>query len=296
MTEASDSWLSEGVGAPPQVLWSFSTESRLTHLAHAWEADETLAADDTGGLYLFDPAGRLRQLTRGLSRIDALAFAAAGNCAAAGFDGRKVALLDRSLSVVWSLTLYDKVVGLALDPFGRHLAIALENRDVRIYTASRRRVSEAEFVRPLRFLRFCATSPTLVGAADDGLIAAFDLGGKLLWDVRLFAPCGDMAASGDLATLLLAGFAHGVQRFDAGGTNRGAFVVEGTPARVATCYDGSRIAAATIERQLYWMDRGGNLRWAAVAPDDVAALCCDASGRSAVVGFGSGRIARLGWL
>ena len=82
---------------------------------------------------------------------------------------------------------------------------------------------------------------------------------------------------------------------DGRGANRGAFVVEGTPARVALSYDGSRIAAATIERQIYVLNRSGELRWAAETPDEVAALRLDATGRSVVVGFTAGRVARLGW-
>lgn len=295
MTDADESWTREGVGLAPQPAWSFSTEGRLTHLALGWESDEVIAADDSGGLYLFDPNGRLKQLTRGLSKITALAFADAGNCAAVGYDGQKLALLDASLSIAWTLPLYDKIVGLALDPFGRHLAVALANRDVRIYTTTRRRVGDVEVVRPLRFLRFSATEPRFVGAAEDGLLAAFTVGGKPLWDQRLFATCGDMAASGDLSQVSLAGFAHGVQRYDSDGTNRGTIVVEGTPARLATSYDGSRLAAATLERQFYWLDRSGDLRWAAAAPDDIVALRVDAAGRSVAVGFAEGRVVRLAW-
>jgi hypothetical protein len=295
MADANEPWVETGVGRPPQTAWSFPTESRLSHLALAWESDEVIAADDAGGLYLFDAAGRLRQLSRGLSRIGALAIADTGNCAAVGFNERKVALLDASLSVAWSLTLYDKVVAVALDPFGRHLAVGLANRDVRVYTTARRRVAEFESVRPLRFLRFAAAEATLVGAAEDGLLASYDVRGRQNWDVRLFASCGDMTASGDATTILLAGFAHGIQRFDRTGTNRGAFVVEGTPARISVSYDGSRIAAATVERQVFVLDRSGDLRWAADAPDDVAAVRFDAAGRSIVVGFASGRVTRLGW-
>jgi hypothetical protein len=295
MAEVGESWVRGGVGPAPRVAWSFSTEARLTHLALAWESDEVIAADEAGGLYLLDPAGRLKAVTRGLKGVTALAFADGGNCAAVGYDGQKVALVDRNLSIAWSLALYDRVVGVALDPFGRHLAAALANRDVRIYTAARRRVADFETVRPLRFLRFSATEPKLVGAAEDGLLAAYSAAGKPLWDQRLFATCGDMAASGDVSTLLLAGFAHGVQRYDREGANRGTFVVEGTPARVSMCYDGSRIAVATLERQVYWTDRNGNLRWGGTAPDEVVAVRADGAGGSVVVGTASGRIERLGW-
>jgi len=295
MNDAAGTWIEQGVGTPPTIRWSFSTESRLSHLDIAWEADEVAATDDAGGVYRLDPNGRLRHVSRGLSRVGRIAFADVGTGLAAAFDERKVALLDESLAVMWSLTLYDRIVGLALDPFGKHLAGSLASRDVRIYTTSRRPIAEFEVVRPARFLKFAATEPLLIGAAEDGLLAAWQLSGKPLWDVRLFASCGDLAMSGNAATILLAGFAHGIQRFDAAGTNRGAFVVEGTPSRIATSYDGARIAAATIERQLYFLDRGGDLRWAAETPDDVVALACDAAGRSIIVGFASGLITRLGW-
>lgn len=295
MAEFSAGWVSEGVGTPPEVQWTFLAESKLRQLSLAWEADEVWAADDAGGLYAFDANGRLRQLTRGLPNISLLSCAATGTCAAIAFDEKKVAIVDSSLKVNWSMSLYDKIVGLACDPFGRHIAVALANRDLRVYTTSRRRVAEVEVVRPLRFLQFSTTEPILIGAAEDGLLAAYQLTGRQLWDQRLFATCGDMAASGDLSTVLLAGFAHGIQRFQGTGANRGAFVVEGTPARIAMSYDGSRIAAASLEKQIYWMDRSGNLRWGSETPEDVISLHVGATGNSVVVGFAHGGITRLNW-
>lgn len=294
MATMNDAWADDGIGTPPCTVWTFSTESRLTHLAVAWESDETLAADDAGGLSLIGPEGRLRHLTRGLTDISAVTIAATGDCAAVAY-GQKVALLDRSLSMIWSLSLYDRVTALALDPFGRHLAVALGNRDVRIYTTSRRRVADFELVRPLRFLQLSAAEPILIGAAEDGLLGAYTVGGKTIWDTHLFATCGDMVASGDGSIILLAGFAHGIQKFDRSGANRGAFVVEGTPARISTCFDGSRIAAATLERQVFLLDRGGRLLWAAVADGDIASVRCDGAGRAVTIGFVEGRVERLSW-
>ncbi len=294
MARSSDGWSDDGIGTPPCTVWSFSTESRLTHLAVAWESEDTLAADDAGGLSLIGPEGRLRHVTRGLADVTAITIAATGELAAVAY-GQKLALLDRSLSMIWSLSLYDRVTALALDPFGRHVAVALGNRDVRIYTTTRRRVADFEVVRPLRFLQLTATEPKLIGAAEDGLLGTYTVAGKTVWDAHLFATCGDMAASGDGAVILLAGFAHGIQKFDRSGANRGAFVVEGTPARISTCFDGSRIAAATLERQVFLLDRGGRLLWAAVAGDDVTSVRCDATGRVVTIGFAEGRIERLSW-
>jgi hypothetical protein len=294
MAELSDAWIDEGTGRSPRTSWTFSTESRLTHLAVAWESEDTLAVDDAGGLSLIGADGRLRHLTRGLSGVTAVSIAATGEHSVVGY-GQKVSLLDRSLSVVWSLSLYDRVTALALDPFGRYLAVALANRAVRIYTTSRRRLADFELVRPFRFLQLLATEPTLIGAAEDGLLGSYSMNGETRWDNHLFATCGDMTASGDGSMILLAGFAHGIQRFDRSGTNRGAFIVEGTPARLSTCFDGSRIAAATMERQVFLLDRSGRLLWGAEAAGDVAGIRCDGAGRTVTVGFSEGRIERLAW-
>jgi hypothetical protein len=294
MATSSDAWTDDGIGTPPATDWTFSTESRLTHLAVAWESEDSLVADDAGGLSVIGPEGRLRHLTRGLADVSAISIAATGECVAVAY-GQKLALLDRSLSMVWSLSLYDRVTALSLDPFGRHLAVALANRDVRIYTTTRRRIADFEVVRPLRYLQLSATEPLLIGAAEDGLLGAYTVAGKTVWDTHLFATCGDMTASGDASNILLAGFAHGIQKFDRAGANRGAFVVEGTPARISTCFDGSRIAAATLERQVFLLDRCGRLLWAAVAGGDVASVSCNGTGRVVTIGFTEGRVERLSW-
>ena len=288
-------WTGNGAGTPPTVEWAGATESRLTHLVYAREAAETVVADDAGGLTVFDPAGRLRQMTRGLPQIGCLAVADVGGAIAVAYDERRVAWLEESLATRWSLSLYDTVTGLAFDPFGRYLAIALANRDVQVYTADRGKAASFEAVRPLRFLAFSATQPQLIGAADHGLLGAWTPGGKPLWDTRLWTTCGDMAASGDGQTLFVAAFAHGVQRFDGEGTNRGTIIVEGTPGRLATSFDAGRLSVATLEHQLYRLDAHGNLLWRATAPDDIAAIQSDGPGERLLVGLASGRMLCLRW-
>ncbi len=300
MAAIDDAWTETGTGTPPRVAWSFRAEGRLTHLVHAREADETFVADAAGGLSWLDPLGRLRQLTRGLPGVNAAAVADDGSCAAVGYDGQKLALLDRSLSVLWMATLHDDVTAVALDPFGRHVAVGLGNRDGLIYAtgrdgAARRRVADFEAIRPVRFLAFAATRPLLVAAADHGMLAAYSPAGKLLWDTRLWAGCGDVAISGDAGRIFLAAHAHGVQRYDGRGANRGTFLVDGTPGRLALSFDGTRLGVATLERHLYRLGGEGDLLWAATAPDDVAALAIDGPGRDLFVGFSEGRAVRLRW-
>src|SRR5690606_36262174 len=89
MTDPHEAWLTGGVGTPPKVLWSFSTESRLVHLDIAWEADELLAADDAGGLYQCDPSGRLQHLSRVLPGVRHVPISETGDRRAAIYDSKK---------------------------------------------------------------------------------------------------------------------------------------------------------------------------------------------------------------
>jgi hypothetical protein len=64
---------------------------------------------------------------------------------------------------------------------------------------------------------------------------------------------------------------------------------------VGATYGGERLACATLERGLFWIDRGGQVLWQAQLGDDVARLAVHPLGFGMVVGLQSGRILRLDW-
>ena len=295
MNSEQPEWIASAFGQPPTQYWSRPLEGGLTHLVASWETEESLVADDAGGLYVFDRAGTLRHMTRGYPHVRAVAISADGERALVAFEDRNLACFDRQLRLKWTKTLYDTILEVALDPFGRHMAVSLAGRRLHIMTTSRREIAELETQRPIRFLRFAMTHPYLVAAAEDGLLAGIEFLGRVDWEERLFATAGDMAINGNASMILLTGFAHGLQRYNGQGRNRGTFVVEGSPARLATSFSGEQIATATLEGQLYRLDRKGNLTWATAIPEEIPAICLSATGDALTVGLASGRVVRLDW-
>ena len=289
-----EAWVADCRGAPPKVAWAFGTDAELVAVRLARESGRALVADAGGGLYRLDPAGRVEQLTRGLKDLTALAFADAGTAAAAAFGGDVLGWIEPDLRVKWTQTMPASITAVAVDPHGRHAGVALSNGDVTVYTNRRRKLSRFHALRPLDHLHFLAAEPTLVGAAGDGFLGSFDLQGRQELDVKTFANCGDLAVTGDGAHLALAAFNLGVQRLDASGRVRDTLAVGGTPSKVALPFSGNGpLALATQEKQVFRLTAGGEVDWAAAAPDAIAGLALDAAGAALTVGFAGGRVVRL---
>ena len=290
----AESWLADGRGEPPAVGWAFSTEGPLVALGLAREGGRTLAADASGGLTRLDPAGRVEKSSRAFRDLTALAVADTGTAAACAFGADVLAWVTDELNVRWTLDLPARITAVAVDPHGRHVAVALANADVTVYTETRRRLTRFQSVRPLDHLLFLAGEPRLVGAAGRGLLAAYDLRGTPLLDLSTFANCGGVAATGDGKHLALAAFNLGVQRYDEDGTLVNTLVLDGSPARVALPFRGpAPLAVATLEHGLYRLNKPGEVTWGAPAPGPVAGLCQDAFGRTWTVGLEAGRVLRL---
>ncbi|MFH5804995.1 YncE family protein [Alienimonas sp. DA493] len=291
---ADAAWLSAGRGMPPALSWGFFTDAPLIALGVAREGGRTLAADAGGGLYLLDPAGRIEHLQRGLKDLSALAFADSGAAAAAAFGADTLGWIEPDLKVKWRQSMPATITAVAVDPHGRHAAVALSNGDVTVYTNRRKKLARFTALRPLDHLRFLATRPLLVGAADRGLIASYDLRGRQELDVKTWANCGDLAVTGDGTRMAVAAFNLGVQRFDGEGRVRDTLSTGGSPAKVALAFRGwGPLAVATLEHELFRLNAAGEVDWAAPAPGAIAGLALDAPGRQMTVGFETGRVVRL---
>ena len=289
-----ETWISNGRGAPPAVGWAFSADAELVAVRLAREGGRTLVADAGGGLYRLDHAGRVEQLTRSLKHLTALAFADAGSAAVAAFGEDVLGWIEPDLSVKWTRPMPAAITAVAIDPHGRHAAAALANGDVTVLTNRRRKVVRFTALRPLDHLHFLATTAMLVGAAGDGFLGSYDLRGRQELDVKTFANCGDLAVTGDGSRMALAAFNLGVQRLDGEGRVRDTLAVGGTPAKVALPFAGAGpLAVATQEKQIFRLTAGGEIDWAAGAPDEIAALASDAAGDELTVGFAAGRVVRL---
>ncbi|MGH7127086.1 MAG: hypothetical protein ACREJB_13940 [Planctomycetaceae bacterium] len=296
MTADVPEWIAAGQGLRPRLQWAFTTDAPLVAIDLAGESGETLAADAAGGLYLLDRRGHVICMTRGFQALKALAWCQTGERGAAVLGETRLVGFHRQLGIDWSIDLPAPVAALAIEPFGNFTAASLASGTTFLFGPGRARQSEFETVRPLRHLRFLATEATLIGCADHGLLCAHELDGSELWTETLMTTVGDMTATADGAAIYLAAFSLGIQVFGRQGTGRGSFLVDGTPNRVSSGFGRGRLAATTMERQLYWLGTNGDLVWATVLPDEPCAVRCDPLGHGLVCGLKAGRLVRLEWL
>jgi len=288
-------WVRTGRGIGPLLRWMFTTEAPLTGLCLARETGEVLAADEIGSLYRIDRRGEYSAVNRIREPIRHIAFSDDGEFAAALAGDTQVYRFDRQLQTVWRLDLPEACLQVAIDPYGQYIAVSLADGGNLVFDSRKRRVAGFATIRPLSHLVFLTTEPTLLGAAEHGLICCHSLTGECLWEEKLWSNVGRLAATGDGELIYIAGFNHGVETFDGSGSPIGSYIVEGTVNRIATSYDPGRLIASTVEKHLYWLDADGELLWAAAAPEDVVQLACEPFGEWALCGFASGQVLCLDW-
>ena len=300
MTERSDrssdtQWIRSGRGIGPSVKWTFGTEGPLTGLQLAREAGEVLASDETGGLYRLDRKGQYSAVTRTREGIREIAMSDDGQWCVASVGAASLHRFDRNLKTVWQLDLPSECLSLAMDPYGQYILVSLAEAGNVIYDANKRKVAQFESIRPLTHIRFVVTEPTLIAAADHGLLCCMSLQGERLWEEKIWSNVGSIAISGDGELIYVAAFSHGVQVFDGDGDSIGSYIVEGTVQQIAASYEPYRVVAATLERHLYLLDPDGEMLWAAETPTDVRQLACDPLGEFVVCGFTDGHVVGLDW-
>lgn len=293
MTAGQPEWLREARGGRPIQRWTFTVDARLTDVRLARETGETLAADESGGLYWLDANGRVSALTRTSHELSQLALADTATAGAVIVDRRQVAWLDRRLQFVWERTLPDEILSVAVDPYGTHLLVTLAGGINVVFNADKKKVAEFESLRPLRFVQWLAKEPAFLAAADYGFFARYTLNGQLDWDERLWSTVADLSTTGDGGMVALAGLAHGIQIYDEQGTAEGSFVLDGTACLVSASYHRQRIIAATLERHLVLLDAEGAMKWLVQTPETIVRLQMSALGDAVIVGFTDGRIVQL---
>lgn len=288
-------WLNRGEGQKPRAAWSFATEAPLVALEFARETEETLAADEAGGLYRLDRRGKLVNLTHGPSPVRSLGWSDTGGGGIALIGDEKLYWFDRQLTFQGWLELAEAALCVGLDAHGTYAAVSFDSCSTAIYDANRKVVRRFRSAQPLKQIAFLVRSAALVEVTEYGSLCCQDFLGETLWQEQLFANVGDLSISGDDQTILLACYTHGIQSHNGRGSRTGSYQMEGTVCRVSISFDGSRIAAATMERYFYVTNSEGRILWRVVLPAEVCRLHCDPFGQAVIVGLQSGRIARLEW-
>jgi hypothetical protein len=293
MSVTDEDWLRSGEGSKPVLRWSFVTDAPLSDLRVGRETGDIIASDRSGGLYLLDRFGHICALTRTAHELRRLAWADDGAMGAVLVDDASLACFDRQLQFRWVRELPRETLGVAITPFGSHIAVSQSDASNLIYDCENRKVSKFESLRPLIHMQFLHTSAELIVAAEHACFGRYRFDGEPVWVEKLWSNVGDLSVTGDGRVVFLAGFAYGVQVFDGHGAGVGSFVLDGTASLVSSTYVQKLLIAATMERHLLCLDTEGQARWILELPDDLCRIVLSPLGDWLVCGFASGRIVRL---
>ena len=256
----------------------------------AREAITLLTWDDGGNLCLLNRHGSRQahrpfpgQLVGACAADDGSAYAAIGPLG-------EVHWLAPDLTERWHKAYPTPLVAAALDPFGQYLAVCDGRGHLRIMDRKGKRVMTANCPRPLLHLAFVPTAPFLIGAADFGLVACFDLTGQCIWRAGLVAHVGSLAVSETGSTLALACFTEGIQRYDLAGKSLGRHN-PGTGCRLAALtMDGQRSLVAGLGPGLLLSDANGKPVASGETELPSVALALAALGDIAYVALPDGRV------
>jgi hypothetical protein len=273
-------------------LWSLPLQAGACGLALARERGTVFAWDRDHWFYVLDSGGQ-RQTQRRLPGAPCAGCCAEDGSAyaAAAADGQ-VWWLAPDLQTRWETKLPYPALAVALDPFGQYLAAADARGGLHLFDCLGRPITRAESPRPLHHLAFVPAAPLLVGSADYGLAAAFDLAGQLLWRVGLVSHVGGLAASGDGALIALACFSEGLQCYDGTGKPRGRIPVPEPCRQVALAFDGRLVLVGGLAGGLWLLDGQGRVL-GYHALEKPAALALGALGADAVAAVADGPVIRL---
>jgi hypothetical protein len=264
--------------------------AREAGLAFTWDTGRTLGRIGPSGVYDLSPSLPAAPITLAVSE-DAQVVAAGGP---AGAKGGTVWLLGGNLLLRGEHSLDARVVSLALDPFGQHLAAATADGGLSLFVLPHFRTEWKTLTpRPLHHLAFVPEQPILVGAADHGLVCAFDRQGKQLWRDGLVAHVGSLSVSGDGHIVALACFSEGLICYHAsrGRLERSPWP---SPCRLgALSYSGDVVVAADLQGMVTARNREDHILGDWQPPSAIVALALGAMGEQALAAMADGQVACL---
>ena len=293
-SESAPKWL-RGEGRRPRWDWSFRPDSPLARFAVAREVGAYFCLDESGHLYRIERDGSLGSINRLRDELVEIAWSDTGNLGAAIVGDRTLMTLDYDLKVRWKATLPDDILTIAVDPHGHYIGASLVDGGTLVFSSLKKKVSAFETIRPLAHMKFLASEPVIMAAAEHGLLCCFTLGGEKLWDEQVLSNCGSLSVTGDGRRLMMASFGHGVQVFDDVGDTVGAYMIEGTASMATASYTGDKVAAYTLERHCYWIDEDGEPLWVTELPEDAIDLAIDPLGDWVAVGLPEDGLCKFGW-
>jgi hypothetical protein len=240
-------------------VWSQTLGARPRGLALAREKNLLLTWDEDNWVYLFNRKGDRQGQVRTAAPLVAACCAEDGSAYAAVGGKGQVWWFRPDLTVAWERPLSHRAVAVALDMFGQYLAVADARGGLRVLDRHGREVFQAQTPRPLHHLTFVLAAPFLLGSADYGLVACFDLAGQCTWRDGLVANVGSLAVTGDGGQIVLACFTEWLQCYHVTGRNLGRLQLAERCRLAALSVDGKRLLAADLANGLRLLDRDGHV-------------------------------------
>ncbi len=277
-----------------QTLWSYTHATAWRGLALCRERGLTLAWDARHGLHLFNRRGEPQSHWSCPGElIDAAAAGDGGSFAVVGAQG-EVWLLAPDLTLRWERRVSTRTAAVALEAFGRYLAVADGGGTLHLFDRVGHVVWQALNPRPLRHLAFVPEQPRLVASADFGLVACYDTAGRCVWRDGLVAHVGSLAVSGDGSALVLACYSEGLCRYRNNDPKTRQFLADTAPAhRAALSYDGKILLTTDRDRAVAWRNGEGKRRHDISCDAKPVALALDALGERAVLALADGRMSAV---
>jgi len=280
---------------PAEVFEDFFPEG-IVAIDFADEARTILVGTRSGHLCLLSQDGDRLVEDRSYTGLQKLAWSDNGEIGVAVMNDSRMLCFDNRLKPLWDASITGKITGVAVAPYGSHVAFSTDVGRLHIVTSDRKEIAKIDTRQALEHLSFLAEAPELIGAAEFGQLSRIDLKGKEIWNERVMNNAGDMSVSEGGKRIFLAAFNHGVQVFDRSGRQLGSFAIDGIPCRVSASATKNRVAVLTLENRIFWMNFEGSIQWAVdISQDPPTHICTGPLGDRLFIATQSGCLLQIAW-
>lgn len=249
--------------------------------------------DEQHWLYLLNHAGEVQAQRRIDGALATACCADDGSAYAALGSQGEVCWLAPDLMPRWQCVLPARAVAAALDPLGQYLAVSDIKGNLHVFDRLGKPVRQIDCPRPLQHLAFVPTTGNIVGAADYGLVACFNVDGTWLWRDGLVAHVGSLTLTGGGERILLACFTEGLLSYDLTGKKLGKVEVAAACRLASLSFDGRLTLVAWLTKQLVVLDADGRNLGAHSCDQPVIALALGPLGSTGCVALADGTVLGL---
>jgi WD40 repeat protein len=273
-----------------RVLWSYRSPAPVRGIRLARESETLLLWDANHLVTRLSPHGAVQAQWQAPSPVAAADCADDGSSVAAVGAAGQVWFFGADLNQLWQRTITEKALTVAVAPFGEVLAVADGDGTVHLVDAAGRDLAVAANPRQFQHLLFIPERRLLIGSADFGSVAAFNLQGKRRWHDTPVAHCGSLTATGDGSLIGLASFSDGLSLYDLRGTKLTGGPRPGPCRLAALSYDGTALLTAGLDGRVRIHDRSGKPVFGYRPEAVVSSLALDALGQTAYLGQADGAV------